>query len=546
MQPLLSGDFTMTNIAHDISHKKLHVEASAPEDCAFLLSDEALAFVQELVNRFESDRASLMKDRVLRQEAFDKGEKPCFLAHTKNIREGDWKVAPIPRDLQNRRVEITGPAEPKMVINALNSGAKVFMADLEDSLAPTFTKIMQAQKALFDASRHQLTYESPQGKSYSLNSDLATMIVRPRGWHLPEQHVTYNGEPIAGAFLDFGLYLFHNAKERLNRGTGPYFYLPKLETHEEARLWADIFAFSEDYIGIAPGSIKATVLIEVITAAYEMHEILHVLRDYAVGLNCGRWDYIFSTIKKFSKHPEFMLPDRIAVTMGTPFLHAYSELLIQTCHKRGAFAMGGMSAFIPVKNDEEANNKAIAAVAADKEREVKMGHDGTWVAHPGLIPTARAAYDAHMKGDNQLDVLREDVAISEANLLELPKGDITEAGLRNNLNVSVQYVANWLSGNGCVPIFNLMEDAATAEIARSQCWQWLHHKAKLADGRDITESLIQSFMAEELDKISAADNETFTRLPFARARSLVLKLILQDTFVEFLTLPGYEELGTNA
>lgn len=537
----------MTRSAHATSHDNLRIEAAIPKQCEFLLSDDALAFVQALVERFQPTRDALLKERVARQQAFDAGDRPDFLPHTKNIRESEWKVASIPADLQDRRVEITGPAEPKMVINALNSGAKVFMADLEDSLSPTFTKVIEGQKALFDAVRHQLTYQSPEGKEYRLNaSGLATLIVRPRGWHLPEQHVTYKDEPIAGALLDFGLYFFHNAKERLNRGTGPYFYLPKLENHEEARLWAEIFAFAEDYIGIAPGSIKATVLIEVITATYEMHEILHVLRDYAVGLNCGRWDYIFSTIKKFAKHPEFMLPDRAAVTMGTPFLKAYSELLIQTCHKRGAFAMGGMSAFIPVKSDEAANEKAIAAVKADKEREARMGHDGTWVAHPGLIPVAMEVFNHFMPTPNQLGNLREDVRVSAEDLLELPKGEVTEAGLRNNLSVSVQYLANWLSGNGCVPIFNLMEDAATAEIARAQLWQWLHHKARLSDDREITEELIRDFMEEEIEKIKASDPQIFSSLPFARARALVLKLVLQDPFVEFLTLPGYQELGANA
>lgn len=515
---------------------KLQLHADIPANCAYLLSEDAMMFVQTMVEKFQPTRDALLKKRAVRQKALDDGATLDFLPETKAIREGDWKIAGIPKDLQDRRVEITGPAEPKMIINALNSGAKVFMADLEDSLSPTFTKVMQAQKALYDAVRGELTYTSEEGKSYALNTEgLATLIVRPRGWHLPERHISYEGSPICGALLDFGLYFFHNAKERLARGTGAYFYLPKLETHEEAKLWADIFAFSEEYLGLETGSIKATVLIEVITATFEMHEILHVLKDYIVALNCGRWDYIFSTIKKFHAHAHFMLPDRTAVTMTTPFLKAYSELLIHTCHKRGAFAMGGMSAFIPVKNDEAANEKAFAAVKADKEREASWGHDGTWVAHPGLIPVAMEVFNRIMPTPNQITNLREDVKVSAADLVHLPKGDITEAGVRNNISVSIQYMANWLTGNGCVPLFNLMEDAATAEIARSQLWQWVHHGAKLADGREITPALLNQFADEELAKISGD-------LPYAKARDMVMKLVQQKEFVEFLTLPAYEAL----
>jgi malate synthase len=515
---------------------QLELHADIPAPCAFLLSEEAMVFVQALVEKFQPTRDALLAARAVRQKTFDAGANLDFLPATKTIRESEWKVAEIPADLLDRRVEITGPAEPKMVINALNSSAKVFMADLEDSLSPTFVKVMEAQKALFDAVRGTLEYSSDEGKKYTLNKHgLATLIVRPRGWHLPERHITLNGTPIAGALLDFGLYFFHNARERIERGTGVYFYLPKLENHEEAKLWADIFAFSEEYLGLPKSTIRATVLIEVITATFEMHEILHVLRDYAVGLNCGRWDYIFSCIKKFHARPEFLLPDRTAVTMTTPFLKSYSELLIQTCHKRGAFAMGGMSAFIPVKNDEAANEKAFAAVRADKEREASFGHDGTWVAHPGLIPVAMEVFNRLMPTPNQRHVLREEVRVVAGDLVHLPKGDVTEAGVRNNISVSIQYMANWLTGNGCVPLFNLMEDAATAEIARSQLWQWVHHGAKLSGGREITAALVTQFAEEELAKLSG-------NLPYAKARDMVLKLVVQNEFVEFLTLPAYAAL----
>lgn len=529
--------------AHTATHSSstmLHIHGNTPKQCEYLLSPDALQFVVALVERFQARRDALLEARIARQAQFDKGMLPDFLSETKAIREGDWKVADVPHDLLNRRVEITGPAEPKMVINALNSGAKVFMADLEDSLSPTWEKIMEAQKALYDAVRETLTFASPEGKIYALNSQgLATLIVRPRGWHLNEKHVTLNGAPISGALLDFGLYFFHNAKERLARGTGPYFYIPKLETHKEAELWADVFAFSEDYIGIKKGSIKATVLIEVATATFEMHEILHVLRDYAVGLNCGRWDYIFSFIKKFHANKNFVLPERAQVTMTTHFLKSYAELLIKTCHKRGAFAMGGMSAFIPVKNDEEANAKAFAAVKADKEREASFGHDGTWVAHPGLIPVAMEVFDRLMPTPNQRHVLREEVQVSAADLLAIPPGTITEAGVRNNISVAIQYTASWLNGNGCVPLFNLMEDAATAEIARSQLWQWVHHGAHMVGDSKITMELVTQYAKEELEKLHIT---TADAAHFAKASEIVLGLISNQQFVEFLTLPAYEAL----
>ena len=522
----------------------LDITAPVPPDAAFLFSPEARAFIAALVERFEPRRQALLAARSKRQKECDAGILPDFLPRTRAIREGDWQVAAIPEDLLDRRVEITGPAEPKMIINALNSGAKVFMADLEDSLAPAWGKIIEGQKALYDAVRHTLTYQSPEGKTYQLNKEnLAVMIVRPRGWHLPENHVRYQGKPVAGALLDFGLYFFHNAKERVARGTGCYFYLPKLENHEEAQLWADIFAFSETALSLPKSTIRATVLIEVITAAFEMHEILHVLRDYAVGLNCGRWDYIFSTIKKFHARPEFLLPERTQVTMDKAFLKSYAQLLVQTCHKRGAFAMGGMSAFIPVKNDEAANAKAFAAVRADKEREASYGHDGTWVAHPGLIPVAMEVFDRLMPGKNQRNILREDVRVSANDLLTMHRGTITEAGIRNNLNVSMQYMAFWLGGQGCVPIFNLMEDAATAEIARSQLWQWVHHAAKTDTDRVIDAAWIAQLADEEFSNIEAQlGASAFAALPFARAKALVLKLVLDHEYVEFLTLPAYQEL----
>ncbi len=529
-----------------IAEKQLpKIEAPVPAECSFLFTPEALAFVGALVERFGERRDHLLVKRAARQLAFDKGTMPDFNAETKAIREGDWTVAPIPADLLDRRVEITGPAEPKMIINALNSGAKVFMADLEDSLSPTWEKLVEGQKALYDASRGTLAYSSPEGKSYALNaSGLATLIVRPRGWHLPERHVTFNNKPIPGALLDFGLYFFHSAAERVARGTGPYFYLAKQESAEEAQLWADVFAFAEDYISMPRGTIKATVLIEVITATFEMHEILHALKDYAVGLNCGRWDYIFSVIKKFHALPEFVMPDRSQVGMGVHFLNSYSQLLIQTCHKRGAFAMGGMSAFIPVKNDEAANEKAFAAVRADKEREAMNGHDGTWVAHPGLIPVAMEVFDRVMPQPNQRDNLRLDVQVSAQDLLTIPKGTITEAGVRNSLSVAIQYTAHWLNGMGCVPLFNLMEDAATAEISRSQLWQWMHHKAKLESGEEITEQLLVRLAEEEMATIRATvGEEQFNAVPYTRAHALIMRMTIDPEYVEFLTLPAYEVLS---
>ena len=533
---------TSSAAAHPSNPVRIH--APIPDDCAFLLSPEALTFITALAEKFGDRRNALLLKRAERQKQFDAGVLPDFKPETKHIRESDWKVAEVPADLLDRRVEITGPAEPKMIINALNSGAKVFMADLEDSLSPTWERVIEGQKALYDAVRHQLVFRNPEGKSYALNDkDLAVLIVRPRGWHLPERHVTLNGKPISGALFDFGLYFFHNATERLRRGTGPYFYIPKQESAEEAQLWADVFAFAEVYCGVPHGSIKATVLIEVVTATFEMHEILHALKDYAVGLNCGRWDYIFSVIKKFHAQPAFMMPDRTQITMGTHFLKSYSELLIQTCHKRGAFAMGGMSAFIPVKNDTAANEKAFAAVRADKEREAGNGHDGTWVAHPGLIPVAMEVFDRLMPEKNQRSKMREDVHVTAKDLLTVPTGTITEAGVRNSISVAIQYMAQWLNGMGCVPLFNLMEDAATAEISRSQLWQWLHHGASTADGKPILEELLFAWADEELEKIrESVGEEQFKAVPYAKAKDMLIQLTFDKNYVEFLTLPAYEVL----
>ena len=527
------------------SVNSLSINASLKEGYDAILTPEALAFVQELEERFGDRRRALLQKRAERQQRINAGELPDFLPETKHIREDAWEVAPVPQDLQDRRVEITGPAEPKMIINALNSGAKVFMADIEDALSPTWERIVEAQMALRDAVRQTLQFTNPDGKRYELNKEgLAVLIVRPRGWHLDEKHITLNGQPISGSLFDFGMYFFHNAHERIERGTGPYYYIPKLESHEEAALWNDVFAYAEERLSVPHGSIKATILIETITAVFEMHEILHALKDYIVGLNCGRWDYIFSFIKRFHQRRDFVLPDRSQVTMTTHFLKSYSELLIQTCHKRNAFAMGGMAAQIPVKNDDAANDKAFAAVKADKEREASYGHDGTWVAHPALIPVAMEVFDRLMPSPNQRDKKREDVQVSAADLLAIPQGEITEAGLRNNINVCVRYTTAWLMGSGAVPIFNLMEDAATAEIARTQLWQWVHHAdVKLEDGREITLELIKGWFPEELDAIKAdIGEEAFANAPFAKAGEIILDLVAREDFVEFLTLPAYDAL----
>lgn len=511
-----------------------------------ILTAEALAFIEQLSDRFAGQIDELLRARGERQKALDAGILPDFLPNTRDVREAEWRIEGIPEDLQDRRVEITGPVDRKMVINALNSGAKVYMADFEDSTTPTWANIVDGQINLRDAVRREIDFTSPEGKAYRLGDDLAVLMVRPRGLHLPERHVRLDERPVPGALVDFGLYLFHNATALLERGTGPYFYIPKLESHLEARLWNQIIDFAEDHLGLARGTVKVTLLIETLPAVFEMDEILFELRQHIVGLNCGRWDYIFSYIKRFRAHAERVLPDRAQVTMTVPFLRAYSQLLIQTCHRRGAFAMGGMAAQIPVKNDPEANEAALAKVRADKEREVGDGHDGTWVAHPGLVPIAREIFDAGMSGPNQLQRMREDVAVTADELIAVPEGTITETGMRGNIAVAVQYLAAWLAGQGCVPINHLMEDAATAEIARAQLWQWIRYrKGKLDDGRDIDQGLFERMLDEELDKLRQVRGDAaFDAGHFRAAAELLRDVTADDDFAEFITLPAYERLAS--
>jgi len=506
-----------------------------------ILTPEALQFVAELHRKFNGRRLELLKARETRQAKLNAGELPNFLEETADVRNSAWEVAPTPADLNDRRVEITGPVDRKMIINALNSGAKVFMADFEDSNSPTFSNNLDGQVNLRDAVRKTISFSNPDGRQYKLNDTIATLVVRPRGWHLVEKHVLIDGEITSGSLFDFGLYFFHNAKELLSRGSGPYFYLPKMESHLEARLWNDVFVFAQDYCGVPQGSIRATVLIETILAAFEMDEILFELRNHSAGLNCGRWDYIFSFIKKFSRRPDFILPDRIQVTMATHFMNSYSLLAIKTCHKRNAHAIGGMSAFIPVKNDESANNNAFAKVRQDKEREANNGHDGTWVAHPGLVPVALEIFNRVMPQPNQKDKKLENISISQSDLLQIPDGTITEEGFKANIDVAIQYLEAWLRGSGCVPLYNLMEDAATAEISRAQVWQWVRHNAKLADGRTITKEYYQSVLPTQIEKIKAlVGDERFAKGKFAQAIDLFDKLVLSDEFSEFLTLGAYD------
>ncbi|MGZ3456568.1 MAG: malate synthase A [Polyangiales bacterium] len=498
-----------------------------------ILTPEALAFVAALHREFAPRIEKALEARSARQAKLDSGEERFdFLASTADVRKGDWKVAPLPKDILDRRVEITGPVDRKMIINALNSGASVFMADFEDANSPTWENCVNGQINLRDAVRRAITFES-KDKKYALNEKTAVLFVRPRGLHLLERHAQFDGKPARGPLFDFGLFFFHNAKEQLARGTGPYFYLPKLESHLEARIWNDVFVFAQKALGIPNGSIKATVLIETLPAAFEMDEILYELKDHSAGLNCGRWDYIFSFIKKRRADAKAILPDRALVTMDKGFLRAYSQLVIQTCHKRGVHAMGGMAAQIPIKNDAAANDAAMAKVRADKERESRDGHDGTWVAHPGLVPIAKEIFDAHMKGANQIDKKREDVHVTREDLLQVPEGPRTEAGLRHNVRVGVQYLEAWLRGEGCVPLYNLMEDAATAEISRAQVWQWQKYGATV-DGSPLTK--------ERLAKIIDEECKAFSGGKFADARAIFEKLSSADQFEEFLTLPAYERI----
>ena len=507
-----------------------------------VLTSEALAFVADLHRSFNPMRLELLRQRADRQQRLDAGESPGFLVETADIRRDDsWRVAPAPADLDDRRVEITGPAEPKMMINALNSGARVFMADFEDALSPTWSNVVVGQWAVREAVRHRLTFES-DAKRYALEPQTATLVIRPRGWHLTDSHLLVDGTPVSASLLDLGLAFFHNARALLDRGSGPYFYLPKLESHLEARLWNDVFVAAQDRLGVPRGSIRATVLIETILAAFEMDEILWELREHAAGLNAGRWDYIFSIIKKFRTRPDMVLPDRAQVTMAVPFMRAYQQLLVRTCHARGAHAIGGMSAFIPNRREAEVTRVALAKVREDKEREAADGSDGTWVAHPDLVPVAQEVFDRVLgTRRNQKDKLRPDVRVAAGDLLDVRISDshITERGVRGNVSVGLAYLASWLAGDGAAAINNLMEDAATAEISRSQLWQWRTHGARLDDGRPVTADLYRSVRREELSRLGSA----FPDAPWTDAAALLDELVLSDEFTEFLTLVAYPRLS---
>jgi malate synthase len=507
---------------------------------AQILTPEAVSLVAKLARGFETRRQELLAKRAARQAEFDRGVMPDFLKDTEQVRQSDWTIAPLPKDLHDRRVEITGPVDRKMVINALNSGASMYMADFEDSSTPTWANLIEGHINLRDAIRGTISFANPDGKQYKLNDKIATLLVRPRGWHLPEKHMKVDGKAVSGSIFDFGMYFFHNAKALAAKGSGPYFYLPKMESHLEARLWNDVFVLAQDELGVPQGTIKATVLIETILGAFEMDEILYELRQHSAGLNCGRWDYIFSCIKKFRANPNIVLADRNLVTMTSPFMRAYALLLVKTCHRRNAPAMGGMAAQIPIKNDAAANEAALAKVRADKEREATDGYDGTWVAHPGLVPIAKEIFDKHMPTPNQIHKQRPDVNSSAADLLNFkPEGPITENGLRMNINIGLQYIGAWLAGTGCVPIFNLMEDAATAEISRAQLWQWIRSpRGVLDDGRKVTKELFRQLLPEELAKVKASVKIG----DYDRGSKMFDELTTSDTFVEFLTLPAYDAI----
>jgi malate synthase len=535
----------MTKTITPTSHRAISFPVESPAEVEEILSEEAITFIADLSRKFSGRIDELLAARARRQQEIDNGTLPDFLQETAAIKNAEWKVGTIPADLTDRRVEITGPVDRKMVINALNSGAKVFMADFEDAHSPTWQGTIEGQVNMRDAVDGTIEYINENGKRYTLGKTLATLIVRPRGLHLHEKHFLVDGKPIYGSLFDFGLYFFHNAHTLLQKNSGPYFYIPKLEHYLEARLWNDIFIYAQEALSIPRGTIKATVLIETILATFQMEEILYEMKEHIVGLNCGRWDYIFSCIKKFNKYPGRIFPNRAQVTMATHFLSCYSQLLIQTCHKRGAYAMGGMAANIPVKNDPIANEAAFAKVKADKEREARNGHDGTWVAHPGLIPVAMEAFDRLMPGPNQLAVLRKDVSVTAEDLLRVPEGTITEEGVRNNVSVAVQYMASWLRGVGCVPIFNLMEDAATAEISRSQLWQWIKYPGgKFADGTKITTDLFRSILEEELEviRIEVGDRD-YANGHYERAAQIIDHIVTAKDFIEFLTLPAYKYIN---
>jgi malate synthase len=527
-----------------IKFEGIEVHGPATDEFSQILTAEALSFIATLAREFEPRRIDLLARRQTIQSQIDAGKMPDFLPETREIRESEWKIAPVPADLQDRRVEITGPVDRKMIINALNSGAATYMADFEDSHSPTWKGTLQGQQNLCDAVKGTIDFVSPEGKKYNLKDQVATLIVRPRGWHLVEKHFTVDGQPVSGSIFDFGLFFFHNAKYLVEKGSGPYFYLPKMESHLEARLWNDIFIRAQGMLNISPKTIKATVLIETIMAAFEMDEILYELKDHVAGLNCGRWDYIFSFIKRFKNIPAYIFPDRAQITMTRHCMRSYSLLAIQTCHRRGAHAIGGMAAQIPIKHDPEANAAALQRVREDKIREAKNGHDGTWVAHPGLVPIAKQEFDTAMPTPNQIEKLRQDVRVTADDLLRLPAGKITEEGLRTNIDVGVQYMAEWLLGNGCVPIYNLMEDAATAEISRTQLWQWVHHpKGILSDGRKVTIELFRRLMQEEMQNIcKLVGDECYGDGKYNLAARLFDEIISDKELDEFLTLRAYEHL----
>lgn len=524
--------------------KEVRLMGFNPETYSAVLTDAALEFLVALHRNFNAKRLELLEERTIYQAYFDAGNFPNFPKETLAIREGDWTCAPLPKDLLDRRVEITGPVDRKMIINALNSGAKTFMADLEDSNSPTVANILGGQQNLMDAVRNTISfYDERKQKRYDLNEKTAVLLVRPRGLHLDEKHILVDNEVMSGSLVDFGLYFFHNIEALLERGSACYFYLPKLEHYLEARWWNEVFVFAQDYLNIAQKTIKATVLIETITASFQLDEIIYELRDHMAGLNCGRWDYIFSYIKKFRNHKNFLVPDRAQVTMQTPFMNAYSLRVIQRCHKRGVHAMGGMAAQIPVKNDEAANAKAFAKVRADKEQEVTNGHDGTWVAHPGLVSIAMEVFDKGMPEANQIDRKRAELEITEEALVALPKGSITERGVRENINVGILYVESWLRGHGAAAIYNLMEDAATAEISRTQLWQWRKEGVQLDNGRWFDTELYREYKREEVHKITQLlGKEAYDKGRFKEAEVLFDSLVLQDEFQEFLTLGAYQKI----
>ena len=526
---------------HNVNVQGVEIHGAFGPRYGEILNEGSLTFLAGLQRKFNPSRLRLLARREERQARFDKGDLPDFLPETKDVRDGDWKVAPIPADLLDRRVEITGPVDKKMIVNALNSGAKVFMADFEDATSPTWENLIDGQINLKDRWANKIDFTDPTtGKDYKLVAKPAVLLVRPRGWHLPEEHLVVDGQPMSGSLFDFGLYFYVNAKAAMAAGSGPYFYLPKLESHLEARLWNEVFVHAEQALGIPVGTIKATVLIETLPAAFEMDEIIYELRDHMAGLNCGRWDYIFSFIKTLRNNKAFLLPDRGQVVMGKAFLKAYSELLIKTCHRRGAFAMGGMAAQIPDRKNQAVNEAAFAKVRADKEREAKAGHDGTWVAHPDLVPVAQEIFDKFMPAPNQLGKMRDDVVIGQKEMLEVHEGTRSEQGLRDNIRVGVQYIEAWLRGRGAVPLYNLMEDAATAEISRSQTWQELHFEAMLEGGVKATKALFEKCLAEEMEKVKGeigADNYAKGRFP--EAIDLFRTLSTADALVPFLTLPAY-------